>query len=55
MSKRGLLRGASSLVGGVFGKAGDTAYEVQRAIGGSQHDAALKEAVEEIRPLFKKC
>ena len=51
----GLLRGASSLVGGVFGRAGNTAYEVQRAVGGTQHDAALREAVEEIKPLFKKC
>jgi hypothetical protein len=51
----GLLRGASSLFGGALGRAGQTAYEVQRAVGGAQHDAALKQAVEEIKPLFNKC
>ena len=29
--------------------------EVQRAVGGPAHDAALKAAVDEIRPLFKQC
>jgi hypothetical protein len=51
----GLLRSASSFLGDVFGKAADSAYEVQRAVGGAAHDAALKAAVEEIKPLFKKC
>ncbi len=51
----GLLRGAGSLLGGIFGQAGNSAYEIQRAIGGPQHDAALRTAVEEIRPLFQKC
>lgn len=50
-----LLRGAGSLFGGVFGSAGHGAYEIQRAVGGPQHDAALRKAVEEIRPLFAKC
>jgi hypothetical protein len=50
-----LLRGAGDLMGGLFGRAGDSAYEIQRAVGGPQHDAALHKAVEEIRPLFKKC
>ena len=46
---------AGSLFGGLFGKVSDTAYQIQRAVGGPAHDAALKEAVEEIRPLFKQC
>lgn len=50
-----LLRGASGLLGGIFGQAASTTYEVQRAVGGPQHDAALKAAVDEVKPLFKKC
>lgn len=50
-----LLRGASSFLGGVFGKAGDTAFEVERMVNGPQHDSALKEAVAEIKPMFNKC
>jgi len=51
----GLLRGAGDLLGGIFGRASSSAYDIQRAVGGSAHDAALKEAVEEIRPLFLQC
>jgi hypothetical protein len=46
---------AGSLFGGIFGRAASGAYEVQRAVGGAAHDAALKSAVAEIRPLFKQC
>ncbi|HZF09500.1 MAG TPA: zinc ribbon domain-containing protein [Thermoanaerobaculia bacterium] len=46
---------ASGLFGGVFGKVADSAYQVQRAVGGPAHDSALHEAVAEIRPLFKQC
>ena len=46
---------ANSVFGGIFGKAAAGAYEVQRAVGGSAHDAALREAVEEIRPKFRQC
>lgn len=46
---------AGNLFGGLFGRAADTAYEIQRAVGGPAHDAALKEAVTEIRPMFKQC
>ena len=46
---------AGSLFGGIFGRAAAGAYEVQRAVGGPAHDAALKDAVAEIRPLFKQC
>ena len=50
-----LLRGAGGLLGGIFGQAASGAYEVQRAVGGALHDAALRTAVEEVRPLFQKC
>jgi hypothetical protein len=50
-----LLRGASSLLGGVLGNVANSTYEVQRAVGGPQHDAAVRAAVEEVRPLFRKC
>ncbi len=46
---------ANSLFGGIFGRAAAGAYEVQRAVGGPAHDAALREAVDEIRPKFKQC
>ena len=48
-------RVASSLFGGVFGSVADSTYEVQRAVGGPAHDSALKEAVDEISPIFKQC
>ena len=51
----GLLRSASRFLGDAFGRAADSAYEIQRAVGGPAHDAALRAAVDEIRPLFKKC
>jgi len=49
------LRAAGSLFGGFFGNAADSAYEVQRAVGGPAHDSALKDAVDEIAPIFKQC
>src|SRR5688572_28163723 len=58
-SKMGMLgsaaRVAGGLFGGVFGRVADSAYEVQRAVGGPAHDAALKDAVNEIAPIFKQC
>ena len=48
-------RAANDLFGGIFGRVADTSYEVQRAVGGSAHDGALKEAVDEIAPIFKQC
>jgi Double zinc ribbon len=50
-----LLRGAGGLLGGIFGQAASGAYEIQRAVGGAQHDAALRAAVQEVKPLFRKC
>ena len=46
---------ASSLFGGLFSRVASSAYEVQRAVGGPAHDAALAEAVAEIKPLFRQC
>jgi membrane protease subunit (stomatin/prohibitin family) len=58
-SKLGLAASAAEvaggLFGGLFGRVSDTAYQIQRAVGGPAHDAALKEATEEIRPIFKQC
>jgi len=49
------LQAAGSLFGGLFGGAANSAYEIQRAVGGPAHDAALKEASEEISKQFKQC
>ena len=51
----GLLEAAGSLFGGFLGKAGETAFEVQRAIGGPAHDKALQKAVEEGKGHFHQC
>jgi membrane protease subunit (stomatin/prohibitin family) len=51
----GFLRAAGGLLGGVLGSAGNSAYEIQRAVGGPAHDKALREAVQEIKPLFNQC
>jgi len=51
----GFLRAAGGLFGGVLGNAGNSAYEIQRAVGGTAHDGALKRAVTEIKPLFNQC
>lgn len=51
----GLLQAAGNLLGGVFGSAGRGAYEIQRAIGGSAHDDALKKAVLAGKEYFHQC
>ncbi|HCF60230.1 MAG TPA: hypothetical protein DFS52_19810 [Myxococcales bacterium] len=51
----GLLNAASSIFGGILGRASDSAYHVQQAVGGKAHDEALKKAVEEIKHKFKQC
>ena len=50
-----LLRAAGGLFGGFLGSAGNSAYDLQRAIGGPAHDKALQDAVNEISPLFSQC
>lgn len=51
----GLLRAAGDLFGGIFGQAGHGAYEIQRAVGGPAHDAALRTAVTNVKPHFIQC
>jgi len=46
---------AASLLGGIFGRAAQTAESLQSMVAGPQHDAALDAAVREISPLFKQC
>jgi hypothetical protein len=48
-------RVAGNLFGGIFGGVADSSYEIQRAVGGPAHDSALKEAGDEISPIFKQC
>ncbi|MGQ0428628.1 MAG: zinc ribbon domain-containing protein [Gammaproteobacteria bacterium] len=45
----------SGLLGGLFGQAAHTAQSLGQIVAGPQHDAALRKAVEEIRPLFRQC
>jgi hypothetical protein len=49
------LRVAGSVFGGFFNTAGNSAYEIQRAIGGKAHDSALEEAVVEGKKHFHQC
>lgn len=49
------LGAAGRLFGGALDRVADSAYEVQRAVGGPAHDAALREAVEEVKQHFKQC
>jgi hypothetical protein len=50
-----LLRAAGSFLGGWVGSAGDSAYEIQRAVGGKGHDEALLSAVREGKQHFHQC
>jgi hypothetical protein len=50
-----LLRAAGGLFGGWASSAGDSAYEVQRAVGGKAHDEALMKAVQEGKEHFHQC
>jgi hypothetical protein len=46
---------AASLLGGIFGRAAQSASAIQSYVAGPQHDSALDEAVQEISPIFKQC
>jgi len=46
---------AASLLGGIFGRAAQSAESLQSMVAGPQHDAALDAAVREISPRFKQC
>jgi hypothetical protein len=50
-----LLRAAGDFFGGWASSAGNSAYELQRAVGGKAHDDALEQAVAEGRQHFKQC
>lgn len=49
-----LLSAATNLLGWGYG-ASNSAYELQRAVGGTAHDSALKTAVEEGKQHFHQC
>jgi membrane protease subunit (stomatin/prohibitin family) len=51
----GALRAASSVFGGVFGRASAGAYEIERAVQGPGHDKAFLECIEETKPQFRQC
>lgn len=46
---------AASLLGGIFGRAAQSADALQQLAAGPQHDSALDAAVKEIAPKFKQC
>jgi hypothetical protein len=50
-----LLRAAGDMFGGIFSSAGNSAYEIQRTVGGKAHDDALSAAVEEAKQHFHQC
>ena len=50
-----VMRAAGNILGGLFGRASHGSYEIQRAVGGPEHDHALEAAVAEIKPLFVQC
>ncbi len=54
-SAGGLLEAAGSIFGGILGSAGNSAYNIQRAIGGPAHDRALQQAVTEVKQKFRRC
>jgi RNA polymerase subunit RPABC4/transcription elongation factor Spt4 len=51
----GALRTVSDIFGGVLGRVGSSAYEVERMVRGPAHDSAFREAVEECKPNFRQC
>ncbi len=50
-----VLQVAGSLFGGFMSTVSNSAYEVQRAVGGKVHDAALEAAVHEGKEYFHQC
>jgi hypothetical protein len=50
-----VLHIASNVFGGFLSNVSNSAYEVQRAIGGSAHDAAVEAAVREGKEHFHQC
>jgi len=50
-----LLRAAGDFFGGWASSAGNSAYDIQRSVGGKGHDEALEKAVEEGKQHFHQC
>ncbi|RPJ84515.1 MAG: zinc ribbon domain-containing protein [Acidobacteria bacterium] len=50
-----MLRAASDVFGGVFGRASAGSYEIERAVRGPGHDKAFRDAVEATKPSFRQC
>lgn len=50
-----LLRSAGNIFGGWLGTAGNSAYDIQRSVGGRAHDEALAHAVAEGKEHFHQC
>jgi len=50
-----VLRTAGNVFGGWMNSAGYGSYELQRLVGGPEHDAALREAMEEGKQYFHQC
>src|SRR5215471_9951256 len=50
-----LLRVAGDIFGGWMSSAGNSTYELQRAVGGKAHDSALSTAVQEGKKYFRQC
>ena len=49
------LRAAGDLFGGVFRQASAGSYEIERAVQGTGHDKAFRDAVEQTKPNFRQC
>src|SRR5262249_27791808 len=50
-----VLRAAGSMFGGILGSASYGSYDIQRMVGGPEHDSAMRTAVEEGKQYFKQC
>ena len=50
-----LLHAAGNFFGGMLGSAGNSAYELQRAVGSKGHDEALRKAVAAGKEYFHQC
>ena len=50
-----VLRSVGNIFGGWMGSVGDSAYDIQRSVGGKAHDDALETAVKEGKEHFHQC
>ena len=49
------LRTVGNLFGGILGNVGGSTYEIERAVQGTGHDSAFREAIAEAKPNFHQC